>query len=352
MRSLKSQRVKYKKGVALVKTKIIATLGPASSTETVLRKMFIAGLDVVRLNFSHGSHKEHLKRIEIVRSLNKKMRRAIKIMQDLEGYRIRIGKLVHPLELKKGKIFYLTQKDTLGDSRRVSFDYEGSLAKIKKGTSIFIDDGKIVLVVIAKEKRQLKVKVVIPGLLQSHKGINIADANLDFAALTEKDKKDVEVAIRERIDFVAQSFVRNAKDLKFLKKIIKPRHPSCRIFAKVENTEALKNLEAIIDEADGVIVARGDLGVCVPIYKVPVIQKEIIKKCLKKRKPVVVATQMLDSMTVESIPTRAEVSDVANAILDGATHLLLSAETAVGKHPHKVIDMMNKIIKNTEEYKT
>ncbi|UCG35096.1 MAG: pyruvate kinase [Candidatus Omnitrophota bacterium] len=334
----------------MVKTKIIATLGPASSTEGVLRKMFIAGLDVVRLNFSHGSHKEHLKRIEIIRSLNKKMRRAIKIMQDLEGYRIRIGKLVHPLELKKGRSFYLTQKKILGDKKRVSFDYEGSLTKIKKGTSIFIDDGKIVLIVAGKEKKQLKVKVVASGLLRSHKGINIPDAKLEFLALTEKDKKDAEVAISQKLDFVAQSFVRNAKDLKLLKKIIKPRHPSCRIFAKVENVEALKNLDAIIDEADGVVVARGDLGVCVPIYKVPVIQKEIIKKCLKKRKPVTVATQMLDSMTTESIPTRAEVSDVANAILDGATHLLLSGETAVGKHPHRVVEMMNEVIKHTEGY--
>ncbi len=332
------------------KTKIIATLGPASSSQATLRKMFIGGLDGVRLNFSHGTHPEHIQRIELIRRLNQKMRRSIKIMQDLEGYRIRIGRLAAPFELKKGKEFYLTQEDILGTYAEVSFDYRGSLQRIKKGTYIYIDDGKIVLVVRAIEKKRLKVKVLIGGLLNEHKGMNIIGAKLEFDALTEKDKKDVKVAIKYKLDYIAQSFVRNAKDISLLKQIVKPRHPSCKFFAKVENRQALDNLDEIIQEADGIIIARGDLGICVPIYKVPVIQKEIIKKCLLHAKPVVVATQMLDSMTYNSLPTRAEVSDVANAILDGATHLLLSGETAVGKHPSKVVDMMNKIIKNTENY--
>ena len=332
------------------KTKIIATLGPASSSEAVLRKMFIAGLDAVRLNFSHGNHPEHRGRIKTVRALNKKMRRAIKIIQDLEGYRIRIGRLTKPIELRKRDPFYLTQKNILGSKREVSFDYTGSLKRIKKGALIYIDDGRIVLEVKNREKKRLKVGVVIPGLLKSHKGINIPGTSLEFPGLTEKDKKDVEIAIEEKLDYVAQSFVSRAKDLRLLKKILKPRHPKCKIFAKIENQIALKNIDEIIDEADGIIVARGDLGVCIPIYKVPMIQKEIIKNCLKKRKPVVVATQMLETMTEERLPTRAEVSDVANAILDGATHLMLSGETAIGKHPYKTVDMMNKIIKNTENY--
>ncbi len=335
----------------MVKTNIIATLGPASSTETVLRKMFVAGIDAVRLNFSHGNYKEHLSRIRLIRTLNKKMRRAIKIMQDLEGYRIRVGRLAHPLELKKRKILYLTQEETAGTGQMVSFDYKGSLDPIKVGTKVFIDDGKIVLEVIAKEKKRLKTKVVVGGILKAHKGINIPQVKLEFLALTQKDKKDVRVAIEEKLDYVAQSFVRSAQDLKMLKQIVLSEHKSCKFFAKIENREALKNLDKIIDEADGIIVARGDLGICVPIYKVPILQKEIIKKCRKKRKPVVVATQMLDSMTENNIPTRAEVSDVANAIFDGATHLMLSGETAVGICPPGVVEMMNAIIKHTEQYK-
>lgn len=334
----------------MVKTKIIATLGPSSSDETVLRKMFISGLDAVRLNFSHGTHAKHLHSIKLIRTLNKKMKRAIKIMQDLEGYRIRVERLERPIELKKRAQFYLTQENIVGNEKEIPFDYTGSLKKLRKGMLIYIDDGKIVLEVKSKEKRRLKVKVVIGGLLKENKGINIPEADLEFPALTEKDKKDVRVAVREKLDYVAQSFVGRAKELKLLKSILNSRHPECKIFAKIESKTALKNLDEIIDESDGIIVARGDLGICVPIYKVPVIQKEIIKKCRLKEKPVVVATQMLENMTEEPLPTRAEVSDVANAILDGATHLLLSGETAIGKHPHKAVDMMNNIIKNTEVY--
>ncbi|MGB2706149.1 MAG: pyruvate kinase [Candidatus Omnitrophota bacterium] len=333
-----------------MKAKIAATLGPSSNNETILRKMFANGLDEVRLNFSHGTHAEHLARIRMVRDLNKKMRRAIKIMQDLEGNRIRVGALKGPVELEKNKQLYLTQKNAAGDTEEIPFDYDGSLGKIKKGMLVFIDDGKIVLEVKGKEKKRLRVGVVVGGVLEERKGINIPKADLDFPLLTEKDKKDVKVAIRQKLDYVAQSFVRSAKDLRALKDIVKPAHPECRIFAKIENRNALRNIDEIIDEADGIMVARGDLGVCVPIYKVPVFQKEIIKKCRLKEKPAMVATQMLESMTEDSIPTRAEVSDVANAILDGASGLLLSGETAVGKHPHKVVGMMNKIIKSTESY--
>ena len=334
----------------MVKTKIIATLGPTSSEESILRKMFIGGLDVVRLNFSHSTHPKHLERVKSVQALNEKMGRAIKIMQDLEGYRIRIGKLSEPLQLKKRAQFYLSQEDIIGNTEEVPFDYQGSLKPIKVGTLIYIDDGKIVLEVKSVEKRRLKVKVVVSDLLKEHKGVNILDVKLDFESLTKKDRRDVEIAITHKFDYVAQSFVRGACDIKLLKNIIKPRHAQCKIFAKVESQEALVNIEEIIAEADGIMVARGDLGICTPIYQVPVVQKEIIKMCSLKGKPVIVATQMLESMTEERLPTRAEVSDVANAVIDGATHLLLSGETAIGKHPHKVINMMNKIIKYTESY--
>ncbi|MBN3040543.1 MAG: pyruvate kinase [Candidatus Omnitrophica bacterium] len=332
------------------KVKIIATLGPASGSQAMLRKMFEHGLDAVRLNFSHGNHTQHLQKIELVRNLNRKMRRAVKIMQDLEGYRIRVGKIKGEIKLKKRMLFYLSQEDGAAGEKEAFFDYRGSLADIAVKDLIYIDDGRIVLEVKSVESKRLKTKVVVGGSLKSQKGINIPGVRLDFSALTDKDIKDVQIAIDSKLDFVAQSFVRNAQDLKLLKQIVMPQHPRCKFFAKIENQEALKNLEEIIDEADGIIVARGDLGICVPIYKVPVIQKEIVRSCLKKKKPVVVATQMLESMTENAIPTRAEVSDVANAILDGATHLLLSGETAVGKYPDKVVDMMNKVIKNTEQY--
>lgn len=332
------------------KTKIVATLGPASSTSTMLRKMIIAGLDCVRLNFSHGTRESHIANIELVRALNKKLRRHVRIMQDLEGYRIRIGSLRQPLALTRRKVLYLTQEAVTGTAGEVPFDYEGSLDPIAAGTRIYIDDGRIVLEVLTKSSRRLRTKVVVGGLLQSHKGINIPNVRLDFSALTEKDRRDVQVAADYQLDYVAQSFVRNAQDLRSLKQLVIARQPACKFFAKIENQQALKNLDEIINEADGIIVARGDLGICVPIYKVPIIQKDIIKRCRRKKKPVVVATQMLDSMITEAIPTRAEVSDVANAIFDGATHVMLSAETTIGKHPDAVVHMMNKIVLNTEAY--
>lgn len=334
----------------MVRTKIIATLGPSTNRESILRKMIVGGLDVVRLNFSHGTNAEHLRRIRLIRKLNKRMKRAVKIMQDLEGYRIRVGRLEKDVPLKKNSIFYLTQEDIVGNSTEASFDYTGPLRVIKPGSLIYIDDGKILLKVIYREKRCLKTRVMTDGLLRERKGINVLDVSLPFEALTKKDRKDLTVAIKYRLDYVAQSFVRRAKDISLLRAILYNKHRACKIFAKIENKEALRNIDEIISESDGIIVARGDLGICLPIYKVPVFQKEVIKKCRLSGKPVVVATQLLDSMTEEKLPTRAEVSDVANAILDGATHLLLSGETAMGRHPDKVVEMMSKIIKNTEQY--
>jgi pyruvate kinase len=330
------------------RTHIIATLGPASDKETMLKKMFISGLDVVRLNFSHGAHKDHIEKIKLIRALNKKTGRSVKILQDLAGYRIRLGYLKDPIPLKKSSEFYLTQEDCPGNASEVPFDYTGSTKGIKPGNLIYIEDGKIVVKVKQVEKRRLLVKTVVPGILKPRKGINIIGADLDFEALTEKDKVDVQIAISQKLDAVAQSFVREASDIILLREIIKPKHPKCLIFAKVENPEALKNIDEIIAAADGIMVARGDMGICVPIYKVPVIQKIIIAKCRRAYKPVIVATQMLESMTENEIPTRAEVSDVANAITDGASHCMLSGESAVGKHPDKVVAMMKKIIEHTE----
>ena len=333
------------------KTKIICTLGPASSKAGVLLKMMRAGMDVVRLNFSHGSLKEHLKRISLVRELNQKYHRHIKILGDLEGYRIRIGRLKggEPIKVKKRQVIWLTQEDILGEASLIPFDYSGPLSQIKKGQYIYIDDGNIALMVEACEKKRLKTKVMIPGLIKERKGINMPDVQLNFKGLTAKDKADISFCVENKVDYIAQSFVRNKDDILILKAHLKNCLRKCQIIAKIENREGIKNIDGIIKVCDGIMVARGDMGISVPIYEVPIIQKEIIKKCNRSKKFVITATQMLESMTENHIPTRAEVSDVANAILDGSDYLMLSAETAVGLYPVDCVDMMNKIIKFTED---
>jgi pyruvate kinase len=252
--------------------------------------------------------------------------------------------------LKRREIIYLAKEVIVGDEKEIHFDYKGSLKGISKGNMIYIDDGKIALKVAATERERLKAEVVIGGILKERKGINIPEAKLDFESFTEKDRNDIKFAVSNKVEYLAQSFVRNAHDIQLLKEILVSGRAHCKVFAKIESRESLGNIDEIIHAADGIMIARGDLGICLPIYKVPVIQKEIIKKCRLTQKPVIVATQMLESMTEELLPTRAEVSDVANAILDGADFVMLSGETAMGKHPHKVVEMMDKIIKNTEAY--
>lgn len=331
------------------KTKIIATLGPASSTESVIRKMMIDSLDIARFNFSHGTHKDHLSRIKIIRGLNKKYRRHIRILQDLEGYRIRIGKLSSPLILKKNQVYYFSHI-IKGRNRVIPFDYSGRLSDIKEGSFIYIDDGKIILKVISCQEKALKTKVIVGGILYPRKGVNIPGLKFKFKGLTEKDKFDLEFAFRHKPDFIAQSFVRSKADILSLRRYLGDRLPACRIIAKIENEDGIKNISSISEEADIIMVARGDMGVSIPVYKVPLVQKEMIKLCRKKKKKIIVATQMLESMTDNIIPTRAEVSDVANAILDGADMVMLSGETAKGKYPVESVNMMNEIIKYVEAY--
>lgn len=337
----------------MVKTKIVATLGPASSSYTVIRKMVRWGLDVVRLNFSHGSHAEHLEKIKLVRKINKKYRRHIRIMQDLEGYRIRVRRFKGEKQriLKKGTTAWLTITPDTGDPRVVSFDYEGSLSKIKTGQLIYIDDGNIILEAKTSSKNRIRVKVVEGGVLKERKGVNMPGVRIPFSGITPKDKKDIEFGITHKVDYVAQSFIRTKKDIETIKKIIKPRSPRCLIIAKIESTEAIKNIDSIIDASDGIMVARGDMGIAVPIYEIPIIQKMIIKKCNRKKKFVITATQMLEHMTEHARPTRAEVTDVANAILDGTDLVMLSAETASGRYPVESVKMMDQIIRFTEKHK-
>ncbi len=332
------------------KTKIICTLGPASSRSSVLGKMMHAGMDVVRLNFSHGSLEAHLNRIRLVRELNQKYHRHIRILGDLEGYRIRVGRLKgsKPIQVKKRQVIWLTPQDISGEGNLIPFDYRGPLSQVKKGQHIYIDDGNIALMAEACEKKHLKARVIVPGLIKEHKGINMPDVRLDFKGLTQKDREDISFSIENKIDYIAQSFVRNKDDILALKEEFRGSPYRCRVIGKIENREGIKNIDEIIKVCEGIMIARGDMGVSIPIYEVPVIQKEIIKKCNRAKRFVITATQMLESMTENHIPTRAEVSDVANAILDGSDYLMLSAETAVGLYPVDCVDMMNKIIKFTE----
>jgi pyruvate kinase len=332
-------------------TKILATLGPASVNATVLRKMFTAGLDAVRLNFSHGTHAQHGEAIDLVRGLNAKYRRHIRIMQDLEGFRVRIGRFASgkTRELRNQSVVWLTKDESASGAKTIPFDYTGDLTRIKKGQFIFIDDGNLILRVKESSASSLKAVVVEGGILKERKGINMPGANLEFDAMTDKDKRDLEFGIEQKVDFVALSFVRNADDVHEVAEIVKPHLPKCGIVPKIENQQAIDNIDSIIEAADGVMIARGDMGVAIPIYEVPVVQKHIIRKCNEARKFVITATQMLEHMTEHSRPTRAEVTDVANAILDGTDYVMLSGETAAGKYPSESVAMMNEIIKFTEK---
>jgi len=333
------------------RTKIIATLGPASSSYAVLRKMFTAGLDVVRLNFSHGSHKQHLGLIELVRRLNRKYRRHIRIMQDLEGLRIRIGRFkgAKTRLLKNRTVVWLTNDAEACGPRTIPFDYKGDLNRIKPGQLIYIDDGNLSLRVTSTSANSLKAVVAEGGILKERKGVNIPDVDLGFDGITEKDKRDIEFGIKHAVDYIALSFVGDKNDVRQAAALIKPRLSKCRLVAKIENRQAIDNIDGIIEAADGIMIARGDMGVAIPIYEVPIIQKRIIRKSNAAGKFVITATQMLEHMTEHSKPTRAEVTDIANAIIDGTDFVMLSGETAVGRFPYQSVLMMNEIIKFTEK---
>ena len=337
--------------LTMPRTKIIATLGPASSNYTVLRKMFAAGLDVVRLNSSHGSQKQHLHCMNLVRLINRKYRRHIRIMQDLEGFRIRVGRLkgAKTRLLKNRTVVWLSNDAEASGPKTVPFDYKGDLGQIKAKQLIYIDDGNLVLRVKSTSVNSIKAVVVEGGILKERKGINIPDVDLKFEGITKKDKKDIEFGIKHSVDYIALSFVRDENDIRQAGALIKSRLPNCQVVAKIENRQAIENIDGIIEAADGIMIARGDMGVSIPIHEVPIIQKRIIKKCNAVVKFAITATQMLEHMTEHSRPTRAEVTDVANAIIDGTDFVMLSAETAVGRFPYQSVLMMNEIIKFTEK---
>jgi pyruvate kinase len=313
--------------------------------------MVRAGLDVVRLNFSHGTHAQHLESVNLVRRINAKYRRRIRIMQDLEGFRIRIGHFDgnKTRTLKDRATVWLTNDLHAQGAKTIPFDYTGDLTRIKPGQMIYIDDGRLALRAESVHAGSIRTTVIEGGVLKERKGINMPGAPLAFKAMTEKDRRDVEFGIQNEVDYISLSFVRDAADVLEAAALVKPRLPECRIVAKVESRQAIRNIDEIIDAADGIMVARGDMGVAIPIYEVPIVQKQIIRKCNAAGKFVITATQMLEHMTESTRPTRAEVTDVANAILDGTDFVMLSAESAVGRYPYESVRMMNDIIKFTEQ---
>jgi len=335
----------------MVRTKIVATLGPSSRTESVIRNMTRAGMDVARINCSHASIPVRREMLAAIRAVNRKYRRRVRVLFDLEGPRIRVGRLAYhrPLPVARSEKIFLIRSNKLGRGKNIPLDYEDDFRRLASGGDIYVDDGNIALRPLEAGPDRVAVRVLVGGDIREHKGVNIPGADLSFPACTSQDERDIAFALEEKADYVAQSFVRNAGDVKAVRKLIQADGGRCTLVAKIENADGIKNIDAIIAAADGIMVARGDMGVSVPIHKLPVIQKMIIKKCNWARKPVITATQMLESMTEHLRPTRAEVNDVANAIIDGTDYLMLSAETAAGRHPVETVKMMNSIIKTTEE---
>ena len=331
-------------------TKVIATLGPASSSKEILRQMFMEGIDVCRLNFSHGTHDEHLKNITTIRELNMELESNVAIMADLQGPKLRIGEIENnSVELINGSEFRLVSEKCIGTSSKAYMSYELLPMDVNIGEFILIDDGKIKLEVIETNRKDTVVtRVIFGGKLSSKKGVNLPDTKVSLPSMTQKDLIDAAFALEHNVDWIALSFVRNVMDLMDLKTLIKKHKKTTQIIAKIEKPEALTQIDEIIDITDAIMVARGDLGVEVDFDQVPMIQKKIVEKCIKHSKPVIIATQMMESMITNFRPSRAEAADVANAVLDGADTLMLSGETSIGNFPVEVIRSMQKIIDWTE----
>ena len=328
------------------KTKIVATIGPSTDNKNKIKKLIKEGVDIFRLNLSHGDHSYHRNLINLIREVDE----TIPILIDLCGPKLRIGKFEkNKIFLEKGDKFIITKKKIIGNKDIVSISYKNLEKKINKNDLILLDDGKIKLRVVDIKDKSIITKIIIGGELSNNKGVNIIGKNLSIPSLTDKDKEDIDFGIKERVDFIALSFVKTKDDIIELKDILKRKNYQIPVVAKIEKKEAIRNLKQIIDISDGIMVARGDLGVEMPLEEVSILQKKIIKECLLKGKFSILATQILDSMVEKSSPTRAEVSDITNAIFDGADSLMLSSETAMGKYPEIVIETMRKISERVEK---
>ena len=328
------------------KAKIVATLGPVSSDLAVIRELFNNGVDVFRLNFSHGTHEDHKKRVEIIRELEKEVGRPIGILMDIQGPKLRLGKFRDDkANLKKGRKFRLDMSDEWGGKRRASLPHPEIFAALKPGSEVVIDDGRVRLEVIDCGGDHVETRVIVGGVVSNNKGVNVPDVILPISVLTEKDKRDLDYGLKLNVDWVAQSFVQQPADVMELREIVGGQ---AKIMVKLEKPSALEKLDDILEICDGIMVARGDLGVELPPQQVPVAQKKIIRRCRAAGKPVVVATHMLESMVTNPVPTRAEASDVATAVYDGADAVMLSAESAAGEYPVRSVKMMNDIIEEVE----
>ncbi|HMN91040.1 MAG TPA: pyruvate kinase [Saprospiraceae bacterium] len=331
-------------------TKIVATIGPASSPYEVLLDLVKAGVNVFRLNFSHGSHEDHQQVIDRIAYINEKYGLHISILADLQGPKLRVGKIENnALELNAGDIITFVNEPCVGNMERIYMSYEQFPMDVQVGETVLVDDGKLVFEVVETNKKDtVRLRTVFGGVLSSNKGVNLPNTNVSQPSLTKKDLADLDFILTQPVNWIALSFVRSAKDLVDLRRRIEERNHPAKIIAKIEKPEAVKHIDEIIKETNGIMVARGDLGIEMPIEQLPVIQKTIVNKCIQWSRPVIVATQMMDSMITNPSPTRAEVTDVANAVLDGADAVMLSGETSVGAHPVKVVEYMTKIIHQAE----
>ena len=336
----------------LKRTKIVATLGPASSSVEVIKEMYEKGLNVCRLNFSHGDHSIHEANIKRVKQVNEELNANIAILADLQGPKLRVGVMENEgCEIKNGDKIIFTNKECIGTSGKVYMTYQNFAQDVNPGELILIDDGKLAVRVESSNGVDEVVAVVEHGgILKSKKGVNLPNTKISLPSLTEKDRKDLDYILTQDIEWVALSFVRCAEDIIELRKLIKAAGRNLKIIAKIEKPEAIDDIDRIVNETDAIMVARGDLGIEVPYQDVPLLQKMMVKKCLKASKPIIVATQMMESMIDGITPSRAEVNDVANAVMDGADAVMLSGETSVGKHPGLVIQTMSNIVKKVEEY--
>jgi pyruvate kinase len=332
-------------------TKVIATIGPTSSSKEALENLFHEGIDVCRLNFSHGTHEDHLQVINNVLELNQKLQANVALLADLQGPKIRIGEVENnKIFLEDGAEVLIVTEKCLSTAKKLYLSYKEFPLDVKVGDFILVDDGKIKLEAISTNKKDtVTAKVIYGGYLSSKKGVNLPNTKISLPSLTEKDIEDANFALDNNVDWIALSFVRSPEDLIQLKEIIRNKKKFARIIAKIEKPEALEQIDEIIDASNGIMVARGDLGVEIPFDQVPLIQKDLVRRCANKSKPVIIATQMLESMITNFRPTRAEANDVANAVLDGADAVMLSAETSAGKFPVESVAAMQKIIDSTEK---
>ncbi len=332
------------------RTKIVCTIGPSCNTQEGINDLIRHGMNVARLNFSHGSHADHAKVIKYIRTAAQKFKYSVPILMDLQGPKIRVGQMKNGGQvLKTGSIIKITAEKIDGTSELIPIDFENLIYEAEVGNAILLDDGLLEFKVIEKQNDHLKAEVIVGGLLKSRKGVNLPNVKITIPALTKKDIKDLEFGISQDVDYIALSFVRSAKDVRDIISRVRAAGSQAAIISKIEKPEALEVIDEIIEESDGIMIARGDLGIEIPTEQVPVVQKKIIEKCRAAGKPVITATQMLDSMIQNPRPTRAESSDVANAVLDGTDAVMLSGETAAGKYPNEAVSVMARICKSVEE---